>query len=471
MSLRKRLWRSNLLLLLTTVLLLVLAAGLMSIAFEDALMKDFESIGNSQLDSNVRQVEQILEEADGKNWKKVEEQLSRYGYSLTVFSGKDIVYSCEGECDEELLSGFKPEKRKSSQAEIFYTKKTTALGCYAKGDGNYLLAVQQESDSWWLTSLRHSITAFILVLLFAAAVAALIFFLLSSLFTRRMSMKITEPLISLSEGAKRIRNGNLTEDIVYRGDEEFEEVCDTFNEMQHAILSNREKQAQYEKARTDMVTGISHDLRTPLTAVQGYIKGIMDGVAATEEDKSAYLRTAYEATKEMNVLLQKLFDFSKVESGKLSFQMVEGDLAELVASYVAQHEVTAGEKKVEFSFEKSGEILPDIQMDVDQIRRILDNLLENSIKYAGCTPVKIRILVCETETNVVLHWKYNGKGVPEDKIGRIFEQFYRCDEARREKGSGVGLYVVKYIMEQHGGHVTAENSDGLLLKLYFPKGE
>ena len=100
--------------------------------------------------------------------------------------------------------------------------------------------------------------------------------------------------------------------------------------------------------------------------------------------------------------------------------------------------------------------LPEIPMDVEQVRRIFDNLLENSLKYAGTSPVQVEISLEETEDEMVLSWKDDGKGVPPEKLPHIFERFYRCDEARTEKGSGVGLYVVSYIMERHGGRVTAE---------------
>src|SRR5699024_2247341 len=105
------------------------------------------------------------------------------------------------------------------------------------------------------------------------------------------------------------------EKIDYHGETEFEHVCQTFNDMQQTILDDQEQKAKTEQARTDMVTGISHDLRTPLTSIQGYIKGVLDGVADTYEKKRMYLQTAYESTKEMNVLLTKLFDFSRMESG------------------------------------------------------------------------------------------------------------------------------------------------------------
>lgn len=239
--------------------------------------------------------------------------------------------------------------------------------------------------------------------------------------------------------------------------------------MQRTILENQKQREKNEKARTDMVTGISHDLRTPLTSIQGYIKGVLDGVADTKERQEKYLKTAYDSTREMNVLLQKLFEFSRIESGQMPFHMVRADLAEFTSVYIAQKEEMADPENVTFSLKVGQEAMPEINMDVEQIPRIFDNLLENSMKYAGTRPVEIEISVFATETEVVLEWNDHGNGVPEDKLPHIFERFYRCDEARKEKGSGVGLYVVNYIMEQHHGRVEAENDGGLKIRLLFPK--
>lgn len=239
--------------------------------------------------------------------------------------------------------------------------------------------------------------------------------------------------------------------------------------MQQTILDDQEQKAKTEQARTDMVTGISHDLRTPLTSIQGYIKGVLDGVADTDEKKRMYLQTAYESTKEMNVLLTKLFDFSRMESGQMPFHMVKADQGEYTAAYVAQKEMTADPDKLEFHMQMERPYFTEISLDIEQVRRIFDNLLENSIKYGGVMPVQIDISIKETEDEVIFAWKDNGKGVPQEKLERVFERFYRCDEARQMKGSGVDLYVVKYIMEKHNGSVRAENEGGLKIMLHFPK--
>lgn len=195
-------------------------------------------------------------------------------------------------------------------------------------------------------------------------------------------------------------------------------------------------------------------------------------MADTKEKQDRYLRTAYEATKEMNILLQKLFDFSQIESGQLPFHEVKGDIGEFTAGYIAGKEKVLQGDGVIFTFYPGAEVLPDVRMDIDQIRRILDNLLENSMKYAASHPLIIEVSVYEKVyekgKEILVDWKDNGNGVPEEKIGHIFERFYRCDESRSKKGSGVGLYVVQWIMRQHGGYAEAINGKGLTIRLHFP---
>lgn len=304
--------------------------------------------------------------------------------------------------------------------------------------------------------------AFLVIVLEAAAILLTV----SSYFTRRMNRLVMQPMGLLMKGAERIQKGNLTEKIVYHGEEEFECLCDTFNAMQECILEDKKQRECYEQARTDMVTGISHDLRTPLTSIQGYIKGVLDGVADTEEKRELYLRTAYEATGEMNILLQKLFDFSRLESGQMPFHMVQVELAEFTAAYIAQKEAAFPKEKVVFELFHDGMPLEAV-VDIEQLRRIFDNLLENSLKYAQVEQLVVSVAVRTEERNVILEWKDNGRGVPQEKLSRIFERFYRCDESRNRKGSGVGLYIVKTIMERHNGSVRAVNEDGLKIQLSF----
>lgn len=303
--------------------------------------------------------------------------------------------------------------------------------------------------------------------LIISVITIIVILLLASIFTRKINKIIMLPVDLLVAGTTRVKNGNLKEPIEYTGEEEFEKVCQTFNDMQSMILEDKRQRERYDQARTDMITGISHDLRTPLTSIQGYIKGVLDGVASDEESRRKYLQTAYDSTIEMNKMLQQLFDFSRMETGGIPINKTKVNFVEIIESYVISKQ-TVQDEKYNIHLDINQNSYVEVNLDTELMHRVLDNLFENSLKYAGVSKVDISVAIELYSNRVCLVWKDNGKGVPEDKLSKIFDRFYRVDESRSIKGSGIGLYVVEYIMKQHQGNVRAENEQGLKIILTFP---
>lgn len=471
MSLKKRMFRSNMMILFTALFSLMLMIVSVLVFFEDSLENQLDTISETRVEKHAGEVALLIDSGELNTAEELQKEVEKWDYQAAVILNGKVVSGESGEQMRGLAEFFRAQDHRDGQTEVFTFQKATVAGRELEEGEGYLAAAYFPEEDWIASSLTPSFYAFLAAILLAGTGGIILLLLLASVFTRRMNRMVMEPVDLLKAGAERVRDGNLKEDIHYQGEEEFEQVCRTFNDMQHTILEDQEQREKNEQARTDMVTGISHDLRTPLTSVQGYIKGVLDGVADTEEKRKTYLRTAYASTKEMDLLLRKLFDFSRMESGTMPFHMVKVDLAEYAAAYVAQKEAVTDPDELEFAFSSEKEWMPEISLDIEQVRRIFDNLLENSMKYAQVRPVRIDLSAAETAAEILLVWKDNGQGVPEEKLGRIFERFYRCDEARREKGSGVGLYVVKYIMERHGGTIKAENDGGLKLTLAFPKRE
>lgn len=469
MSLKKRMFRSNMMILFLALFSLMMIILLVLLAFEDSFEQRLDALEQRKLDSNVVQAVSEIQKTEIENFSGTQQRLKEWGYETAVISGGKIEQGSRSEQMSELLEVTAQLDLSEEKPEIFFRRNVTLIAQYHP-EGKYCVAAAHfPKEDWKKSMVKNLFRPFLIAFFLIGTGAILVILLLSAFFTRRMNRVVMEPLEKLGKGVRRIKDGNLREDIVYQGEQEFEDVCQVFNDMQHTILAEQEQQAKNKKARTDMVAGISHDLRTPLTSVQGYIKGVLDGVADTPEKEYLYLKTAYESTEEMNVLLQKLFDFSRMESGQMPFHMVSAELGEFTAACMAQKEAVMDSKQVQITMKQEPEWIPEVMLDVDQVRRIFDNLLENSLKYAMVRPVKIQIRVSEIKDFVLLEWKDNGKGVPEEKLDRIFERFYRCDESRNEKGSGIGLSVVKYIMERHNGKAAAENDQGLKVQLYFPK--
>lgn len=302
---------------------------------------------------------------------------------------------------------------------------------------------------------------FILLFLLDGILCIAVLLLVSQIFTKKLAGHIMEPLLALSEGAERIRNHDLTQDIIYSGDMEFENVCRSFNEMREAILAGQEKNRKYEKARTDMIAGISHDLRTPLTAIRGTIKALLDGVASTPERQRKFLETAYRRTGDMDVLLNQLFYVSKLETGNMPITLNTVEVSAFVENYVKGKRELLENEQIEVTADTKG-ITGYVSVDGEQLQRVFDNLLENSRKYADVTPLQVEIALERSENGFSICFSDNGVGVAEEKLPYIFEEFYRIDESRNQKeGNGLGLYIVRYLIEAMGGSVRAENAGGL----------
>lgn len=309
---------------------------------------------------------------------------------------------------------------------------------------------------------------FMLFFLVDGVLCILVLVGVSQIFTRNLASYIIKPLDALNEGAQRIQKNDLSTDILYVGDAEFEQVCTAFNSMQGHLLEEQEKNRKYEKARTDMIAGISHDLRTPLTAIKGTIKALLDGIAATPEKQQKFLTAAYRRTGEMDALLNQLFYVSRLETGNMPLEIKKINLTEFIDRYVCGKQEVLNPKDVDIQA-----ILQKrkffVMADPEQLQRILDNLIQNSLKYSEASPVHMAISLKHNAEQVILSVGDNGVGVPEDKLPHIFEEFYRGDESRNKKeGNGLGLYIVKYLTEAMGGTVRAENREGLVITMEFP---
>lgn len=290
-------------------------------------------------------------------------------------------------------------------------------------------------------------------------------------FTMRLRKKIMEPLELLEAGAQRIRQNDYSTPIVYHGDAEFESLCETFNHMQKHLLDEKEKNAKYEKARQEMIAGISHDLRSPLTAIRGSVKGILDGVVADPDQQTRFLQTAYRRSGEMDQLLNELFYFSKLETGGIPVQIQSLDLVDYMQNYF--HAKQEEMPDIHFICDLPAHPV-EVMADPEALQRILDNVLGNSRKYANVPSLSFYVGI--QDHTLIL--QDNGVGVPEKTVDRIFDEFYRADPSRSQKeGSGLGLYIVKHLMDAMQGSVSADgkshhaNFHGLAIVLKWKEGE
>jgi len=306
---------------------------------------------------------------------------------------------------------------------------------------------------------------FTIILLFSAIVIIIVNIVLSS----RMVVKIMIPVNKLLSGAERIKQGDLSENIHYSGKDELSRVCDSFNEMQDRLRDNINKNIIYEQSQREMVAGISHDLRTPLTSIKSYVKGLKDGVAQTEEKRQRYLDVIYLKTGEMESLIENLFQFAKLETGSIPFYFRRMCLNQYLATYLDTHNEDYKMRGVSLVFHDTPQKLM-LQMDRNQMSNVFENIMENSIKYAAVDQVTITVSLQAINESAIIRVKDNGPGVPVECLPKLFESFYRVDDARSNytDGSGLGLSIAKHVIEKHGGKIYAENDNGLAIIIELP---
>ena len=297
-----------------------------------------------------------------------------------------------------------------------------------------------------------------LSLFLSGGAAIVVILLLNTLFTRYQLKKLLQPVNALTRAAGRVEAGDFTQAIDYRGRDEFAPVCAAFNRMQEHLLAEQEKNAAYEQARTDLVAGISHDLRTPLTSVKGYIKGLRDGVAQTPERQRQYLEVAYRRACDMDVLLQRLFYFSRLETGNLPLFLQPADLGAFIARFAAETAPELEQAGGRFETSLSPEPHPAC-IDAEQLYRVLSNLKDNALRYAlEGSRVYLTLKTAEGTAEASVR-STSRTELPE---GVDFTaRFVRGDESRTDGGSGLGLSIADSFTRACGGELTVSTEADL----------
>lgn len=306
------------------------------------------------------------------------------------------------------------------------------------------------------------------VFLLAAAVIVFIGFLL----VRRMTRDIVAPLEDLQHASRRIASGDYDTPVASCSTDELGETAAVFEEMRRQLQAGRKMRDAYEKNRQELFAGIAHDLATPLTKIQGYTGGILDGIAATPEKQKKYLELVYHTSQSMEQMVHELFLLSKFDLGKVDFQWENASLAPLLQQYVDLQKEALSAQGFSLRFENRLPGESPVVLDRIQFQRVLDNVLSNALKYRDSDNGSLTVRLAAKDGGYLLECEDRGRGVAQEDLGRIFESFYRTDKARADvaKGSGLGLAVTARIIEAMKGRIWARPavSKGLCICIWLP---
>lgn len=271
------------------------------------------------------------------------------------------------------------------------------------------------------------------------------------------------PLKLLQAGTERIKAGNLNEDVEVLSDDEIGQVCHSFNQMRIKLKESVDDRMRQEQENRELISNISHDLKTPITAIKGYVEGIMDGVADTPEKIDRYIRTIYNKANEMDALINELSLYTKIDNNSIPYNFVKINVNSYFDDCVEDISMDMEAAGVEFQYENQCPKDTRVIADPEQIRRVIGNIVTNAIKYNQKEERRVEILVAPWEQDYVcMKIRDNGNGISEKDLPLIFKRMYRTDASRNSStgGSGLGLAIAKKIIQEHGGNIWAESKEG-----------
>ena len=287
--------------------------------------------------------------------------------------------------------------------------------------------------------------------------------------------KVVRPIRKTSKELKVIvkdmqsGHADLTKRVTVKGNDEISELCQSFEQMREQLKQSSEERVLNEKENRELISNISHDLKTPITAIKGYVEGIMDGVADTPEKMEKYVRTIYNKTNEMDLLINELTIYSKIDTNRIPYNFSKINVAEYFEDCVEEIGMDLDSKGIGLSYINYAEDDIVVIMDPEQIRRVIHNIISNSVKYLDKQNGFINIRVRDVGDFVQFEFEDNGRGIAAKDLPYIFERFYRAEKSRNSAtgGSGIGLSIVKKIIEDHGGKIWATSKESSGTTMYF----
>jgi histidine kinase len=294
-----------------------------------------------------------------------------------------------------------------------------------------------------------------------------ILILTNGLLTYYVSRSIIKPINRLKEAAEKIGQGQLDSRLLVTGKDEISQLTRTFEQMREQLKHSTDIQRQYEENRKELIAHISHDLKTPITTIKGYVEGIRDGVANTDEKRERYLQTIYQKSIDLDRLIDELFLYSKLDLKKVSFHFIEMDLKNYLMDFAEElaFELENRSIKLRFVYDDAENYI--MMADPEKLRRVFTNIIENSLKYMDKENGEIHVSLRKTSEDIRISISDNGSGISQEALPYIFDQFYRAEQSRNKQtgGSGLGLSIAKMVIEAHGGTILAESEKGIGTRL------
>ena len=280
---------------------------------------------------------------------------------------------------------------------------------------------------------------------------------------------IFQPIGKLQQATKNIRDGNLDFTLEAGDDDEIGQLCQDFEEMRIRLKESTEEKIQYDKENKELISNISHDLKTPITAIKGYVEGILDGVASSPEKLDKYIRTIYNKANDMDRLIDELMFYSKIDTNKIPYVFSKINVASYFGDCAEEVGLDMESRNIDLGYFNYVDEDVVVIADAEQLKRVINNIISNSVKYIDKKRGIINIRIRDDGDFIQVSIEDNGKGIAAKDLPYIFDRFYRTESSRNsaQGGSGIGLSIVKKIIEDHGGRIWATSKEGIGTEIHF----
>ena len=381
---------------------------------------------------------------------------SKYSF-LLVKKGEDIYYVTNMDRANEVieeLPGFGTDIQ-----GIYYTPSKHLVKQI-----DFFFSTGEQGSLYIISGIRTALTASLGI--YMAIAIILILLITSILLTAWIGRSFFRPIDELNVAMQHIQDGNfdymLPTDIKEKG--EIGAMYRNYEDMRLRLKESAEEKIEREKQNKELISNISHDLKTPITAIKGYSQGLIEGVADSPEKQMKYIKIIYSKANDMNNLINELTLYSSIDNNRIPYNFVKLNVADYFGDCIEEIGADLESKSIQLNY--SNLTGPDTQIvaDPEQIKRVVNNIVSNSVKYLdrddGTGQIDIRIL--DEIDSIRVELEDNGKGIAQKDIPNIFDRFYRTDASRNSKqgGSGIGLSIVKKIIEDHGGYIWATSHEG-----------
>lgn len=284
-----------------------------------------------------------------------------------------------------------------------------------------------------------------------------------------VTRSIVKPIAALKEAAIRIKDGELDFEIPTKQKDEVGQLSQAFEQMREKLKQSVERQLQYEENRKELISSISHDLKTPLTTIKGYAQGIRDGVPATQEKMDKYVNTIHMKADDMDRLIDELLLYSTLDLKRLPFTFEQVDLGRFLNDCFEDMALDFEQKHIDFRLHLPKEQPLFIMADREKLRRVIANIIDNCLKYMDKIDKRIEVTLTSDGEQATVRITDNGPGIRLDAQPHLFERFYRAEPSRNAAtgGSGLGLAIAKQMIEGHGGTIWVESELGQGTSIVF----